>query len=37
MPLINLPEFANDLLAEFVARNAVRIDTPVIQPSRTFP
>jgi hypothetical protein len=26
MPLINLPEFTNDLLAEFDARNAERHD-----------
>ncbi|MBB6220168.1 ATP phosphoribosyltransferase regulatory subunit [Rhizobium leguminosarum] len=36
MPLINLPEFANDLLAEFDARKAERIDTPVIQPAEPF-
>ena len=36
MPLINLPEFSNDLLAEFTARNAERIDTPVIQPAEPF-
>ena len=36
MPLINLPEFANELLAEFSARNAERIDTPVIQPAEPF-
>jgi len=36
MPLINLPEFAADLLAEFAARNAERIDIPVIQPAEPF-
>lgn len=36
MPLINLPEFAADLLAEFDARKAERIDTPVIQPAEPF-
>ncbi|MBB3521340.1 ATP phosphoribosyltransferase regulatory subunit [Rhizobium redzepovicii] len=36
MPLINLPEFANDLLSEFDARKAERIDTPVIQPAEPF-
>ncbi|MDV4153082.1 MULTISPECIES: ATP phosphoribosyltransferase regulatory subunit [Rhizobium] len=36
MPLINLPEFANDLIAEFIERNAERIDTPVIQPAEPF-
>lgn len=36
MPLIGLPNFAEDLLAEFAARNAARVDTPVIQPAEPF-
>ena len=36
MPLINLPDFANDLLDEFAARKTERIDTPVIQPAEPF-
>jgi len=36
MPLIGLPGFADDLLAEFSARNTARVDTPVIQPAEPF-
>ncbi len=36
MPLIDLPSFAPELLAEFVARRTSRIDTPVIQPAEPF-
>lgn len=36
MPLINLPDFADDLLDEFAARKTTRIDTPVIQPAEPF-
>ncbi len=36
MVLINLPDFANDLLDEFAARKTERIDTPVIQPAEPF-
>jgi ATP phosphoribosyltransferase regulatory subunit len=36
MPLINLPDFADDLLAEFVARRTERVDTPIIQPAEPF-
>ncbi|QND49652.1 ATP phosphoribosyltransferase regulatory subunit [Rhizobium lusitanum] len=36
MPLINLPDFANDLIAEFAARRTDRVDTPIIQPAEPF-
>lgn len=36
MPLINMPDFAGELLDEFVSRRAERIDTPVIQPAEPF-
>jgi ATP phosphoribosyltransferase regulatory subunit len=36
MPLINLPDFSGELLAEFAARKTERIDTPVIQPAEPF-
>ncbi|AVA20462.1 ATP phosphoribosyltransferase regulatory subunit [Rhizobium sp. LEGMi198b] len=36
MPLINLPDFAGDLLAEFGARGTERVDTPIIQPAEPF-
>ena len=36
MPLINLPDFSGELLDEFSARKAERIDTPVIQPAEPF-
>jgi ATP phosphoribosyltransferase regulatory subunit len=36
MPLINLPDFATDLLALFETLTTERIDTPVIQPAEPF-
>lgn len=36
MPLINMPDFAGELLDEFAARRTVRVDTPVIQPAEPF-
>lgn len=36
MPLINMPEFAGELLAEFEARRTERVDMPVIQPAEPF-
>lgn len=36
MALINLPDFAAELLAEFSARRTTRVDTPVIQPAEPF-
>lgn len=36
MPLINLPDFAGDLLAEFTDRRTERVDTPIIQPAEPF-
>ncbi|MGG7516395.1 ATP phosphoribosyltransferase regulatory subunit [Allorhizobium undicola] len=36
MPLINMPDFAASLLADFAARGATRVDTPVIQPAAPF-
>ncbi|MGY5803822.1 ATP phosphoribosyltransferase regulatory subunit [Rhizobium sp. LEGMi12c] len=36
MPLINLPDFAGDLLDEFAARRTERVDTPIIQPAEPF-
>ncbi|MGY5778729.1 ATP phosphoribosyltransferase regulatory subunit [Rhizobium sp. LEGMi135b] len=36
MPLINLPDFAGDLLDEFTGRRTERVDTPIIQPAEPF-
>lgn len=36
MPLINLPAFAGDLLADFERLKTLRVDTPVIQPAEPF-
>ncbi|HLP69577.1 MAG TPA: ATP phosphoribosyltransferase regulatory subunit [Rhizobium sp.] len=36
MPLINMPDFAPDILDEFAGRGTVRVDTPVIQPAEPF-
>ena len=36
MPLINLPAFAADLLADFERLGTARVDTPVIQPAEPF-
>ncbi|MBZ9789325.1 ATP phosphoribosyltransferase regulatory subunit [Rhizobium sp. 3T7] len=36
MALINLPGFSGELLSEFAARKAERVDTPVIQPAEPF-
>ncbi|AXV14526.1 ATP phosphoribosyltransferase regulatory subunit [Neorhizobium sp. SOG26] len=36
MPMIDMPEFAGDLLAEFAERDAERVNTPVIQPAEPF-
>ncbi|KQY19988.1 ATP phosphoribosyltransferase regulatory subunit [Rhizobium sp. Root482] len=36
MPLIDLPPFAADLLADFERLGTVRVDTPVIQPAEPF-
>jgi len=36
MPLTDLPDFADTLLAEFSARKTTRVDTPVIQPAEPF-
>jgi ATP phosphoribosyltransferase regulatory subunit len=36
MPLINLPAFAADLLADFERLKTLRVDTPVIQPAEPF-
>ena len=36
MPLIDMPEFSDDLLKEFAARQAERVNTPVIQPAEPF-
>ncbi|MCA1440475.1 ATP phosphoribosyltransferase regulatory subunit [Ensifer sp. IC4062] len=36
MPLINLPVFAGDLLADFERMETLRVDTPVIQPAEPF-
>lgn len=36
MPLINQPDFADELLAEFATRRTERVDTPVIQPAEPF-
>ncbi|WP_137132414.1 ATP phosphoribosyltransferase regulatory subunit [Rhizobium sp. FY34] len=36
MPLIDMPDFASAILAEFATRNTTRVDTPVIQPAEPF-
>ncbi|WP_440981562.1 ATP phosphoribosyltransferase regulatory subunit [Shinella sumterensis] len=36
MPLINLPAFAPELIADLEARGTERVDTPVIQPAEPF-
>jgi ATP phosphoribosyltransferase regulatory subunit len=36
MPLIGLPDFAEDLLTEFTSRKTTRAETPVIQPAEPF-
>ncbi|HXV29260.1 MAG TPA: ATP phosphoribosyltransferase regulatory subunit [Sinorhizobium sp.] len=36
MPLINLPAFTADLLADFERLKTLRVDTPVIQPAEPF-
>ncbi|OJF90368.1 ATP phosphoribosyltransferase regulatory subunit [Pararhizobium antarcticum] len=36
MPLINLPTFAADMLADFETLGTLRVDTPVIQPAEPF-
>jgi ATP phosphoribosyltransferase regulatory subunit len=36
MPLINLPDFASDLLSLFETLKTERVDTPVIQPAEPF-
>jgi ATP phosphoribosyltransferase regulatory subunit len=36
MPLINLPTFAADMLADFEKLGTLRVDTPVIQPAEPF-
>ncbi len=36
MPLINLPAFAADLLADFERLKTLRVNTPVIQPAEPF-
>lgn len=36
MPLIDMPDFAPAILAEFTTRNTTRVDTPVIQPAEPF-
>lgn len=36
MPVINLPDFAGDLLDEFGTRRTERVDTPIIQPAEPF-
>ncbi|WP_105418590.1 ATP phosphoribosyltransferase regulatory subunit [Neorhizobium sp. T25_27] len=36
MPLIDMPDFSSDLLAEFAARRTERVNTPVIQPAEPF-
>ena len=36
MALIDVPEFAGELLAEFDSRKASRVNTPVIQPAEPF-
>ncbi|WP_337266203.1 ATP phosphoribosyltransferase regulatory subunit [Oryzifoliimicrobium ureilyticus] len=36
MPASDMPDFSNDLLAQFAARHAARVDTPIIQPAEPF-
>lgn len=36
MPLIDLPDFTDTILADFATRNATRVDTPVILPAEPF-
>lgn len=36
MTLIDIPEFASELIAEFDSRKTVRVNTPVIQPAEPF-
>lgn len=36
MPMIDMPDFADDILDEFSIRRAKRVDTPVIQPAEPF-
>lgn len=36
MPLIDMPDFTDALLAEFAARKTTRVDTPMIQPAEPF-
>ena len=36
MPLTDMPDFADSLLAEFDARGTTRVSTPVIQPAEPF-
>ncbi|MCB5203092.1 ATP phosphoribosyltransferase regulatory subunit [Neorhizobium sp. T786] len=36
MPLTDMPDFSDDLLAEFAARRTLRVNTPVIQPAEPF-
>lgn len=36
MALVNQPDFAGELLSEFTARKAERVDTPIIQPAEPF-
>lgn len=36
MALINMPDFAKQLLADFAERKTARVDTPVIQPAEPF-
>ncbi|MDI7864792.1 ATP phosphoribosyltransferase regulatory subunit [Rhizobiaceae bacterium n13] len=36
MALINMPDFAGELLADFAERKTARVDTPVIQPAEPF-
>lgn len=36
MALIDMPEFAGELLAEFDSRKATRVNTPIIQPAEPF-
>ncbi|SCX16926.1 ATP phosphoribosyltransferase regulatory subunit [Agrobacterium rosae] len=36
MPMIDMPDFATELLDEFAARKTARVNTPVIQPAEPF-
>ena len=36
MPLINMPDFSDELLAAFAERRTERVDAPVIQPAEPF-